>query len=288
MRRLLFFLALSLSLSGEGSSNSVVITDLTPGNPQIELLKKEIAVNLRASARRSGLEVPLRFVRYRVKDSDNFFTIMARVSQNPDTIASLNGIINPASLRPGQEILIPNARGIFDEGSSSDLAAKYGVPAARVMRVNGRSFLPGSGFQSQEMDYFRGIGFVSPLPVARVTSAYGMRLDPFSHRSTFHGGVDLGAATGTPVFASREGRVIFAGARGGYGNLIIIQHQFQYCTYYGHLSRIGVREGQTVHAGETIGSVGSTGRATGPHLHFEMRRAGRTSRPGFLRDAHET
>ena len=124
--------------------------------------------------------------------------------------------------------------------------------------------------------------WAEPLPVLRVTSAYGShRLHPILHRVLPHTGVDLGARQGTPVRAAADGLVTRAGWWGGYGNLIEVQHPNGYSTRYGHLSRLarGLRLGQLVHQGEVIGYVGMTGLATGPHLHFEVRRHGRPVDP---------
>lgn len=106
----------------------------------------------------------------------------------------------------------------------------------------------------------------------RVTSEYGRR----SGRQ--HQGIDIGAGTGTPIWAAQSGTVIFAGQQSGYGNLTIVDHG-AFSTAYAHQSRIGVNEGQRVSQGDRIGSVGNTGRSTGPHLHFETRYGGSARNP---------
>jgi murein DD-endopeptidase MepM/ murein hydrolase activator NlpD len=109
----------------------------------------------------------------------------------------------------------------------------------------------------------------SPLAFSRVSSRYGMRFHPISGREKPHLGVDFAAPTGTPVRSVGDGKIVHAGWKGGYGNLVIVQHNDQKSTAYAHLSRIGVRKGQSVAQGALIGAVGSTGASTGPHLHFE-------------------
>ena len=97
-----------------------------------------------------------------------------------------------------------------------------------------------------------------------------------------HAGLDISGKTGTTVIAARDGTVEFAGRKGGYGNLIIIRHADNYETYYGHLSVISVQVGETVRRGEKIGLMGSTGKSTGPHLHFEVRKDGKVRNPLFF------
>jgi murein DD-endopeptidase MepM/ murein hydrolase activator NlpD len=105
------------------------------------------------------------------------------------------------------------------------------------------------------------------------TDSYGTRRNPFNgHSSEFHAGTDIAAPWGTPVVAAADGTVYFTGVYGGYGQLVILDHGEGLTTRYGHLSKITVRENQKVTKGQKIGNVGSTGRSTGPHLHYEVRR----------------
>jgi len=114
----------------------------------------------------------------------------------------------------------------------------------------------------------------SPLKIYRISSYMGYRFHPILRVYRMHHGIDYAAPYGTPVFSLGPGVVEFAGWKGGYGNLVIIKHPKGYETRYGHLSKIAVRKGQRVKAGDYIGNVGSTGLSTGPHLHLEMRRNG--------------
>lgn len=118
------------------------------------------------------------------------------------------------------------------------------------------------------------------LPVAgRRSSGYGERIDPIHQTRTMHAGVDLAARAGTPVAAAASGEVVHAGPAGTYGNLVRIRHADGFETRYAHLSRIDVRLGDRVERGQAIGAVGSTGRSTGPHLHFEIRKQGKALDP---------
>ncbi len=117
------------------------------------------------------------------------------------------------------------------------------------------------------------ISIPSRQPVANVTfsSTFGVRHDPFNGHSSMHSGVDIPGALGTPVYATADGIVDRAGRAGGYGNLIEINHGRGIETRYGHLSKIIVSDNQRVHRGDLIGLMGSTGRSTGSHLHYEVR-----------------
>lgn len=117
------------------------------------------------------------------------------------------------------------------------------------------------------------------IAAERVTSNFGYRKDPFHGGSKFHAGMDFGAATGTPVYATGDGYIRRARWAGGYGNLVEVEHGFGYQSRFGHLSKILVGEGQFVKRGQMIGLVGSTGRSTGPHLHYEVRINGQPQQP---------
>jgi murein DD-endopeptidase MepM/ murein hydrolase activator NlpD len=118
----------------------------------------------------------------------------------------------------------------------------------------------------------------SPVPGVE-SSGFGWRADPLNNRRKFHKGTDFRAPRGTPVFAAGGGVVTFAGRMGGYGNVVFIDHGGGVLSRYGHLRRIGTVRNAQVVAGAQIGEVGSTGRATGPHLHFEVRLDGRAVNP---------
>ncbi|HKT86010.1 MAG TPA: peptidoglycan DD-metalloendopeptidase family protein [Novosphingobium sp.] len=120
---------------------------------------------------------------------------------------------------------------------------------------------------------------VKPARVAYVSSSYGYRSDPFTGGAAFHAGLDFPGPMGSPIFAAAKGRVTFVGQRQGYGNCIEISHGNGLMTRYGHLSAFKTRIGQQVDAGTPIAAMGSTGRSTGPHLHFEVRVNGQPVNP---------
>jgi murein DD-endopeptidase MepM/ murein hydrolase activator NlpD len=117
----------------------------------------------------------------------------------------------------------------------------------------------------------------------RLASGFGYRIDPVYKTVKFHAGLDFSAPQGTPIYATADGRVTTAGNRSnGYGNHVIINHGFGYETLYGHMVRVKVRNGQQVKRGEVIGWVGSTGKSTGPHLHYEVQKGGRNIDPIYF------
>ena len=119
----------------------------------------------------------------------------------------------------------------------------------------------------------------SPLEFSRVTSGFAMRFHPILQKWRAHLGTDFAAPTGTPVRTVGDGVVDFAGVQNGFGNVVYVKHRNQHVTVYAHLNRIDVKKGQSVSQGQNIGTVGATGWATGPHLHFEFRVDGQHQDP---------
>lgn len=114
----------------------------------------------------------------------------------------------------------------------------------------------------------------------RITASYGYRRNPFTNRgSEFHRGIDFAGDTGDPIKATGDGVVIFAGWQSGYGKVIIISHGYGYTTLYGHNSKLLVEKGDKIKRGQVISKMGSTGRSTGSHLHYEVRLNGKTVNP---------
>ena len=124
-----------------------------------------------------------------------------------------------------------------------------------------------------------GVPQFAPARKDLISSGFGYRRDPFNGRAAMHNGLDFKGATGTPIYAAAKGRVSFVGRKGGYGNTVEITHGNGVMTRYAHMSRFNARVGQQVLPGETIGAIGSTGRSTGPHLHFEVRVNNRAVNP---------
>ena len=175
----------------------------------------------------------------------------------------------------------------WNEGAGRVLAAEF-VNAGKAHRAVW--FAPSGG----RGGYFdidgrskRRAFLASPLAFSRVTSSFAMRMHPLLNSWRQHNGVDYGAPTGTAVRSVGEGVVEFAGRQNGYGNVVQLRHGSERSTLYAHLSRIDVRKGQRVEQGQRIGAVGMTGWATGPHLHFEFKVAGRLQDPLRIAKASE-
>ena len=147
------------------------------------------------------------------------------------------------------------------------LEAERAAEAAAAAAAAGSG---GGGTLSGAAAYANG-SFIFPVEsYSYISSRFGERIHPITGELKNHNGMDIAANMGTTVYAADGGKVVLAEWYGGYGNCIMIDHGNGYKTLYGHLSYIGVKNGQTVTQGNTIGQVGSTGNSTGPHLHFEV------------------
>ncbi len=131
----------------------------------------------------------------------------------------------------------------------------------------------------------RKLPLANPAPGAAITSRFGNRVDPFFRKLAMHAGIDFRQRNGTPVRATGAGVVTKAGRAGGYGNLVEIRHTNGISTRYGHLSSVLVKVGQSVEAGDIVAKSGNTGRSTGPHLHYEVRRNGKAVNPATFLNA---
>lgn len=129
--------------------------------------------------------------------------------------------------------------------------------------------------------------FYRPTNNPALSSSYGVRFDPFTHRPAFHSGLDFPGAFYTPIMATAPGVISFTGVRSGYGNTIEIDHGGGFKTRYAHLQAISVQVGQRVAIGQRVGAMGSTGRSTGPHLHYEVWANGRAQNPNRFLKAGE-
>ncbi|WP_295154579.1 M23 family metallopeptidase [uncultured Brachyspira sp.] len=231
--------------------------------------------------------IGMKYDDYIIEEGENLTTISRKIGANLDTLVSVNKITNANRLRPGQKIVIPNRNGLLytikKDESIEEITERYDVSLDRVLSFNKISdpndievgddiFLPGAKYTLDErIDKF-GQMFSIPTAITRISSVFGYRIHPITGVRTKHMGVDIPGRINTPVYAARKGKVVFAGYSGGYGNLVIVRHDKGYTTYYGHLNSITTSVGASVGVGVMIGRMGSTGKSTGSHLHFEVRR----------------
>ena len=176
------------------------------------------------------------------------------------------------------------------------MAMRLGELQAQVARLDGlgERLAKTAGLKPQDLPGGLSAGTVpgrggapsSLPPVADIwySSSFGYRIDPFTGQNAFHEGVDFPADAGTPVVAAASGKVVFAGEQPQYGKMVEIDHGNGLVTRYAHASQLNVRDGDLVLRGQRVATVGSTGRSTGPHLHFEVRLNGVPQNPArFLR-----
>jgi lipoprotein NlpD len=184
---------------------------------------------------------------YEVRSGENLYRIGKAYGVSHRELARINHIANPDRLEIGQRVFIPGGKRTLPVDLITPRRAAIEAPEAR--------------------DFPRGQGiFVWPLSSGTLTSSFGPRGD------SFHDGIDIGAPSGTPVRAAREGTVIYSDTLRGYGNVVIVEHTGGYATVYAHNDQNLVRAGDRVRQGQQISRVGRSGRTSGPNLHFEVRK----------------
>jgi murein DD-endopeptidase MepM/ murein hydrolase activator NlpD len=281
----------------------ILILNLYPDYPEIfvlnqrDVLFRQLQTDIKSyyeakNKNQVQMAPVLTIYQYRLKDTDDIFALAARLNIPYDTIATLNHISNPEELHDKKIILIANLPGIFvPKVVQSDLEdimlswrmQKYENAFKIFIWINGNReeylFFADDRFHSIERAYFLKILFRFPLDKVNLTSQFGVRIDPFTGHPSFHNGIDLGTPVGSPVYAAKDGTVIEIGYSNVYGNYIIIEHPGNFQTVYGHLSQILVKLSTVIQSGTIIAKTGMSGRCTGPHLHFEIRRRGSPENP---------
>ena len=239
----------------------------------------------------------LTYQTYRVKKGDMIGFIADDFDVTSDTIISINNIKQSRLIQPGQYLKIPSMPGILytvrtDGETPATIAKKYDVDAEKCALVNSTTvetalsagtsvFVPDAALDWMTRQEINGDLFHKPLRVRYwLSSPYGWRDSPFNTgRRSFHGGIDMAVASGTPIYAALDGKVSAVGYNSTYGNYVIISHHSGYKTLYGHMSRVTCKKGNFVYTTTKIGEVGSTGLSTGPHLHFTVYKNGKTVNP---------
>lgn len=238
---------------------------------------------------------PVKYFDYQVSSGDSLWTIAKKFQISVDAIysANISKMKNPHILTAGMILRIPTNMGIVKEVKSIDdvdkLLNQFDIDELSLFISNGVStkeelvgkkeiFLPNVELPQSEKLQAYGIAFKFPT-YGYISSRFGYRRDPFTGLRRFHSGVDISNVWGSPIFAAYDGVVVFVGEKGGYGLCIIISHPLGYSTLYGHLSKTLVKVGQSVSKGSKIALMGSSGRSTGSHLHFEIRKFNKCLNP---------
>ena len=287
-------ICLSFILNTKDNTDTANNESLTISEESTRFYKMLISDNALLS---SGNSIPLKYDEYEVIAGDNTSFIAKNTGASLDTIISVNKLTNAHLITPGKVLKIPNRDGLLytvkkEDTTIENIADKYGISLSTVLKVNEiknknnieidtEIFLPGARYTIEERVALYGLSFFTPLYHYRISSRYGYRSDPFNKKRALHKGTDMAAPQGTPILAARGGTIVFSGYSGGYGLLVIIKHDSEYSTYYGHMYKSYVKSGQKVAMSQTIGEVGQTGRVTGPHLHFEIRKHGSPVDPKF-------
>lgn len=208
-------------------------------------------------------------VLYKVNNNETLWDIALVYNKNVNELIKVNSLENPNKLKLNQELFIPDANKLLKVKDNSDnrLLAKTETPQKTLSR--GGSISSAIKASSTKVAW--------PLR-GSITSPFGIR------SRDNHTGIDISASIGTPIKAASNGKVVYAGWQDGYGNLLIIQASSGLQTYYAHTSKILVNLGRTVSEGQVVAEVGMSGRTTGPHLHFEVRKNGSPVNPlNYLR-----
>lgn len=241
----------------------------------------------------------LSYTAYRIKQGDMIGVIAKEFGLTQDTLISVNNIRKTRLIQPGQYLKIPSMSGILytvreDGETLGQIATKYEIAQDKCAQVNNIAlevgldagttlFLPDAELDWVTRQEINGDLFQRPLKGRYYFSSYyGWRKNPFNGTRTFHGGIDMAANTGTAIYAALEGTVIEAGYNNTYGNYVVIRHHSGYQTLYGHMHSITTKRGNYVYTTTKIGTVGSTGLSTGPHLHFAVYKNGKGVNPQNL------
>jgi len=207
-----------------------------------------------------------------VQEGETLYRIARQYGVDLDELMDLNEISDPRTLAVGRELLLPPRR---DGGSPTPVRVAEGTPT-RAASVREQAPPPTAGSARADASASRPAA-VGPAPAGEAPAlawpVKGVIDSRFGARGGGrHDGVDISAPEGTPILAAADGEVLYAGVQRGYGNLVILRHEGGLITIYAHNRENLVREGERVRKGQKIATVGRTGRATGPHLHFEVRR----------------
>jgi murein DD-endopeptidase MepM/ murein hydrolase activator NlpD len=207
---------------------------------------------------------------------DNYSRLEQVAKERDVQVASLGSIAGEVSalygLKAQPTLVTVTAQQIQDADVSSSLDQLHALRTSALTGATMVGLTMGLTRNATTADWFKANSAPNLWPVeGQVTASFGERIDPFNGEGAFHSGVDIGSSYGAHVIAPADGVVTFSDQLGGYGRAIKIDHGHGISTRYGHLSGFAVTAGQAVHRGDVIGFIGTSGRSTGPHLHYEVR-----------------
>jgi len=224
-----------------------------------------------------------------IRKGESIEDIALMYNVNIRKIIRVNQILDPTEIKVGNELFIPDAKMTLEiqnsllEKSGVDFGGKKRNRETKITVVNNRVRSGGKGSSGkgrvESFEVELGFSISNPCRTTKISSGFGYRRDPFTRRRAFHSGVDIDTEYGAEVRAAMDGTVTYAGWMGGYGKLVVVTNKNGYSTRYGHMSRINVRKGSKVRQGQLMGAAGSTGRSTGAHVHFEVRKNDRPLNP---------
>jgi murein DD-endopeptidase MepM/ murein hydrolase activator NlpD len=287
--------------NGVGGLETASVPEFSQESDNTSILNDEINLEelIETAPEDKTEEETLFYQTYRVQPGDMISYIADEYNITQDTIISVNNIRQSRLIQVGQYLKIPSLPGILytvkkDGETIEQISEKYSIDAQKCAAVNisfaGKElsagetmFLPGAELDWVTRQEINGDLFHKPLRARYwLSSAYGWRNSPFTGQRSFHGGMDMAASQGTPIYAALDGVVVATGYNATYGNYVIISHHSGYRTLYGHMSKITCKKGNFVYTNTKIGEVGSTGLSTGPHLHFTVYKNGKTINPATL------
>ncbi len=274
---LLLFLIFPCFTQNNSSAIYPEIKKLTFSDPVFKQFLQDVNDNYITLA--SDNDYILTFYSYTVKKDDDLLSIAARCNIPYEAISTINRISFIDSLVAGMKIYLPTVKGIFLAKNAREpleflLKTRYATSEYISFFINNVEFgfIPNERLSGTERLFFTDSTMVTPIDEGVISSNFGMRESPFSGDPSFHSGVDIAAPLGTKVFASKGGLVAIAQyGHPVYGNYVILQHDNNTHSLYAHLNTLEVSSGDICVKRQVLGTVGTTGMSTGPHLHFEIR-----------------
>ena len=292
---ILFFFIAAGRISGDSSFPVISRLDSRDSAFRQYIADVETARRLVYSSRQNSTEdltSYLTIYAYMPLEGDDLMSVAARCNIPYATLASLNRLSHMGEMTSGKYLLLPSVPGLFitEEpttelerllvSSREDAGIILTIP--REDSAEQYRFIPGDDFTPNERVFFLNRDFRFPLRQIQVSSPYGPRVNPVTGRPGVHRGLDLAAPEGTEVYVVKSGAVIDLGEDPILGKYVMVSHENNWVSLYGHLSAIVTSLNATVQSGSLIARVGSTGQSTGPHLHFELRQNGQTRDPAAL------